>query len=220
MSNSTLNLTPDLYDYLLSTSLRESQLLKALREETAKDSMSRMQIAPEQGQFMHMLVKLMGARKILEVGTYTGYSSIVMAQAMVQPAQLICCDVSEEWTNIAKRYWKKAGVESICDLRIAPAKDTMQALLNQGQARRFDLIFIDADKEHYQEYYELALRLLRSGGLIVLDNTLWSGKVADPTIDDVDTIALRQLNELLKGDQRIDLSHLPIADGLTLCRKR
>lgn len=220
MSNRTLNLTDHLYEYLLKTSSRESELLEELRSETAKDPMARMQIAPEQGQFMSVLVKLMGARKILEVGTFTGYSSIVMAQAMIQPAKLICCDVSEEWTSIAKRYWKRASVDSICDLKLAPALDTMASLLREGEARSFDMIFVDADKANYDAYFESAIKLLRSGGVLLLDNTLWSGKVADPKENDADTKAIRQLNRKLQKDMRIELSHLPIADGLTLCLKR
>lgn len=220
MSNQTLNLTDHLYQYLLTVSSRESRLLQELRDETAKDPMARMQIAPEQGQFMGLLVKLMGARKILEVGTFTGYSSIVMAQAMMRPAKLICCDVSEEWTSIAKQYWKKADVESICELRLAPALDTMDSLLKSGEGRSFDLIFVDADKANYDAYFESAINLLRSGGLLLLDNTLWSGKVADPVANDEDTKVIRRLNEKLREDKRIELSHLPIADGLTLCLKR
>ena len=219
MTTSTLNLTDHLYQYLLQTSVRESETLKELRRITAQDPSSRFQIAPEQGQLMGWLVKLMGARKILEVGTFTGYSSIVMAQAMMQPSQLITCDVNEEWTSIAKQYWKKAKVDHICELKLAPALDTMSKLLREGQARTFDLIFIDADKANYDEYYEKALRLLRAGGLLLLDNTLWSGRVADPKEMDIDTKSIRTLNNKLKSDKRIELSHLPIADGLTLCLK-
>ncbi len=220
MSNQTLNLTPALYDYLLKTSSRETDLLKELRLETANDPMARMQIAPEQGQFMHLLVKLMRATRIVEVGTFTGYSSLVMAQAMPDEGTMVCCDVSEEWTNIAKRYWKSAGVEEKIKLTLAPAIDTLNGLLVEGQARTFDLAFIDADKENYDAYYESCLRLMRPGGLILIDNTLWGGDVADPVIQDVDTKAIRALNAKLLTDKRIELSHLPMADGLTLCMKK
>lgn len=220
MSKQTLSVTDDLYKYLIDTSSRESDLLNRLRNETAKDPMARMQIAPEQGQFMQLLVKLTGARKILEVGTFTGYSSIVMAQAMVRPAQLICCDVSEEWTSVAKRYWTEACVEDICDLRLAPALETMEGLVKSGEHKSFDMVFIDADKTNYDFYYEAALKLLKAGGLLLLDNTLWSGRVADPRDVEPDTVAIRALNKKLQSDCRIELSHLPVADGLTLCLKR
>lgn len=220
MSNSTLNLTPALYEYLLSASGREDPLLAQLREETSKDEMARMQIAPEQGQFMQLLVRLINAKYIVEVGTFTGYSSLAMAQAMPKEGRMVCCDVSEKWTNIARRYWQTANVQDQIDLRLAPAKDTLKDLLASGGARTVDLIFIDADKERYDEYYELSLRLLRPGGLMILDNTLWGGNVIKPQALDVDTKAIRALNLKLKTDSRIHLSHLPVADGLTLCLKK
>jgi O-methyltransferase len=211
---------PALYDYLLENSLRDDPLLRDLREETVRDEAANMQISPEQGQFLALLVKLTGARRIIEVGTYTGYSSLVMARALPRDGYLLCCDLNEQWTTVARRYWQRAGVAERIELKLAPAKDTLQALLDQGQQRRFDMAFIDADKENYHAYYEQCLRLLRPNGLIVLDNTLWYGKVADPTINDADTRAIRRLNQMLKEDERIDLSLIPMADGITLARKR
>ncbi len=220
MSNQTLNLSTDLYQYLLNTSSRESDLLEQLRLETAKDPMARMQISPEQGQFMGLLTQLVGARNIIEVGTFTGYSAICMAQNIIKPGKIVCCDISKEWTDVAQKYWKLAGVSDVCDLKIAPAMETLDGLLKSGQARSFDLAFIDADKENYDNYYEACLRLIRPGGLILIDNTLWSGRVCDVSINDIDTQAIRALNVKLKDDRRITLSHLPISDGLTLCLKR
>lgn len=220
MSLQSLNLSPELYQYLLASSSRESRLLAQLRIETAKDPMARMQISPEQGQFMGLLTRLIGARNIIEVGTFTGYSSICMAQNMTLPGQLICCDMSEVWTAMAQKYWAQAGVDHICSLRLAPAMETLNNLLKEGRARSFDLAFIDADKENYLNYYEACLRLIRPGGLILIDNTLWSGQVCDARIMDADTKAIRELNLTLKNDKRIELSMLPVGDGLTLCLKR
>jgi predicted O-methyltransferase YrrM len=220
MSNRTLTLTDSLYDYLLSVSLREPPLLRQLREETAADPMARMQIAPEQGQFMAMLVRLIGARKCLEVGVFTGYSSLVTALAMPDDGRIVACDVSEEWTSVARRYWQRAGVAHKIDLRLAPALTTLDGLLVGVGTGSFDFAFIDADKENYAAYYERVLSLLRPGGLLTIDNTLWSGRVADPRERDPETVALRQLNETLHRDERIDLSLLPVGDGLTLVRKR
>jgi len=220
MSNRSIVLTESLYDYLLSVSLREPPLLLALREETAALSTRSMQIAPEQGQFMALLLRLMGARRCLEVGVYTGYSSLVTALALPDEGRLVACDVSEEWTAIARRYWRLAGVEHKIELRLAPATDTLDALVAAGEAGRFDTAFIDADKTNYLAYYERALLLLRPGGLIVVDNTLWSGRVADPESADADTVALRHFNEILYRDERVELSLVPVGDGLTLARKR
>ncbi|WP_283789436.1 O-methyltransferase [Bermanella sp. WJH001] len=220
MTKRTLEVSDSLYEYLLQTSSRESDVLKELAAVTAKDPMARMQIASEQGQFMGLLVKLIGARNIIEVGTFTGYSSICMAQNMVRPARIVCCDLDEHWTNIAQQYWKKAGVEDICELTLAPALDTLTSLIKSGQQRTFDLAFIDADKENYDHYYEACLKLIRPGGLILIDNTLWGGRVADRLINDVDTQSIRALNAKLQQDNRIELSQLPIADGLTLCLKK
>jgi predicted O-methyltransferase YrrM len=220
MSNRSIVLTDPLYDYMNAVSLREAPCLLALRQETATMAQSRMQISPEQGQFMALLVRLTGARRCLEVGVYTGYSSLVTALALPDDGSIVACDVSAEWTAIARRHWRRAGVADKIELRLAPAADTLDALLAAGAAGSFDFAFIDADKGGYLGYYERALRLLRSGGLLLVDNTLWSGRVADPAATDADTVALRQFNSALHGDQRIDLSLVPIGDGLTLARKR
>jgi predicted O-methyltransferase YrrM len=219
MSNRSIPLTDSLYDYLLSVSLREPPLLLQLREETAALPTRSMQIAPEQGQFMGLLLRLMGARLCLEVGVYTGYSSLAAALALPDDGRIVACDVSEEWTSIARRYWRAAGVEHKVDLRLAPAVQTLDGLVAAGQAGRYDAAFIDADKQSYLAYYERVLLLLRTGGLILVDNTLWSGRVADPEIADADTVALRHFNEFLHRDTRIELSLVPIGDGLTLARK-
>ncbi|MCW8194808.1 methyltransferase domain-containing protein [Proteobacteria bacterium 005FR1] len=216
---STLDL-PAVYDYLLQVSLRDDPLLRELREETARDEAARMQISPEQGQLLALLVKLTGSRRIIEVGTYTGYSSLVMARALPRDGYLLCCDINQHWTDVARRYWERGGVAERIELQLAPASETLQSLLDRGQQRSFDLAFIDADKENYDTYYEQCLRLLRPNGLIVLDNMLWYGKVADPSVNDPDTNSIRQLNRKLKDDARIDLSLIPVADGIALARKR
>lgn len=218
MSNRTLFLDERTYDYLLSISLRESALLRRLREETAHVSHSNMQIAPEQGQFMSLLVRLMGVSKALEIGTYTGYSALCMALAMPEQGELVCCDISDEWTSVARRYWQQAGVEHKIDLRLAPALDTLDELLAQGLQGQFDFAFIDADKQNYVNYYERCLRLLRPGGLIAVDNTLWDGAVADPDNNAPDTCAIRDFNQALCDDKGVVLSLVPIGDGLTLVR--
>jgi predicted O-methyltransferase YrrM len=220
MSNRSISLTDSLYEYLLAVSLREPDLLRQLRQETATDPMARMQISPEQGQFMGLLAQLMGARRCLEVGVFTGYSSLALALVLPDDARIVACDVSEEWTGVARRYWAAAGVAHKIDLRLAPALETLEALLVAGEAGRFDFAFLDADKENYLRYYELAIDLVRSGGLIVADNTLWSGRVADPANTEATTEALRCFNEQLHRDGRVDLSLVPIGDGLTLARKR
>ena len=220
MSNRTIELSDRLYDYLLKVSLREPPLLAELRAETTKLPLGIMQIAPEQGQFMAMLAELIGARRAIEIGTFTGYSALCVAQAMPADGRLIACDISEEFTAIARRYWAKAGVSGKIDLRLAPALETLRGLLAAGEAGRFDFAFIDADKKEYEEYYEAVLKLLRPGGLVTIDNVLWDGAVADPAKDDEDTVAIRKLNEKLKSDSRISLSLVPIGDGLTLARKR
>ena len=220
MSNRSITLTDSLYDYMNEVSLREPLLLLALREETSELTQRSMQIAPEQGQFMALVARLIGARRCLEVGVFTGYSSLATALALPDDGRIVACDVSEEWTSVARRYWKRAGVEHKIDLRLAPATRTLDALLAQGQAGTFDFAFIDADKTNYLEYYERTLALLRTGGLVLVDNTLWSGRVADPEIADADTVALRHFNEVLHRDERVDLSLLPLGDGLTLARKR
>jgi predicted O-methyltransferase YrrM len=220
MSNKSLNLDDRLYDYLLSVSLREPEILTQLRQETAQLPNSGMQIAPEQGQFMALLTQLIGATKALEVGVFTGYSALCVALALPPQGKLVACDVSQEYTAIARRYWQQAGVSDRIDLRIAPALDTLEQLLAAGQAETFDFAFIDADKGNYLNYYERALRLVRSGGLIAIDNVLWSGQVADPAVQDSSTQAIRHFNQTLHQDDRITLSLLPIADGLTLARRK
>jgi caffeoyl-CoA O-methyltransferase len=220
MSKRSISLTDSLYDYLLSVSLREPDLLLKLREETAADPAANMQISPEQGQFMGLLVRLMGARRCLEIGVFTGYSSLAIALALPEDGRIVACDISEKWTSVARRYWAAAGVAHKIDLRLATAMETLDRLIAAGEAGTFDFAFIDADKENYVGYYERALQLLRPGGLVVADNTLWSGRVADPENAEADTVALRHFNELLHGDSRVDLSLVPIGDGLSLARKR
>lgn len=220
MSNKTLGLSDRLHAYLLAVSVREPEILTQLRHETASHPMSQMQIAPEQGQFMALLVQLMGAKKTLEVGVFTGYSSLVTALALPEDGRVIACDVSEEYTAIARRYWERAGVAHKIDLRIAPALETLDQLLAAGEANSFDFAFIDADKSNYDNYYERALQLVRPGGLIAIDNVLWSGAVADPAITDNRTEKIRALNQKLHQDDRVTLSLVPIADGLTLAHKR
>ncbi len=219
MSNRTITIDDRLYEYLLGVSLREPGVLARLRAETMKLPRAGMQISPEQGQFMALLVKLMGARLVLEIGTFTGYSALAMALALPADGRLVACDVSEEWTATARRYWKEAGVEARIELRLAPALQTLRDLLEAGSASSFDLIFIDADKGNYLAYYEAGLDLLRPGGLIAVDNTLWDGRVADDAVDDDDTQAIRAFNAALHDDARVDLSLVPIGDGLTLARK-
>ena len=194
--------------------------MRRLREETASMEQANMQIGPEQGQFMALLIELIGARSVLEVGTFTGYSALAMAVALPENGALVACDVSEEWTAIGRRYWEEAGVAHKIELRLAPALETLDALLAEGRAGTFDFAFIDADKEGYDAYYERALELVRLGGLIALDNTLWEGKVVDPAATDVDTEAIRAINAKLALDERVTLSLIPVGDGLTLARKR
>jgi predicted O-methyltransferase YrrM len=220
MSNRSIGLDDRLYEYLLAASLREHPVLVRLRAETAAHPKVNMQIAPEQGQFMALLVRLMGARRCIEVGVFTGYSSLAVALALPATGQLIACDVSEDYTATARRYWDEAGVAGRIELRIAPALDTLDSLLAVEGAGGFDFAFIDADKGAYGEYYERLLVLLRPGGLIAVDNTLWDGAVADPRNQEADTLAIRDFNEKLRDDTRVDLSLVPIGDGLTLARKR
>lgn len=220
MSNRTFTLQEPLYSYLLSVSLREPEILARLRAETRKLANANMQIAPEQGQFMALLAKLIGARRYLEIGTYTGYSALAVALALPPDGEVIACDVNAEWTDVARRYWAEAGVGERISLRLAPAARTLAALLAEGRAGGFDLAFIDADKTGYADYYERCLELLRPGGVIMVDNVLWDGRVAVPDAADSDTLALKAFNRTLMADQRIDLSLVPIGDGLTLARKR
>lgn len=219
MSNRTLPLSPDLQDYLLTECLRDTELDRELREETARLPQAGMQVAPEEAQFLAMLVRLLGARRVIEVGTFTGYSTLAMARALPADGRLVACDLSTEWTAIGRRYWERAGVAERIDLRLGLAADTL-AELAQTEAGRFDLVFIDADKTGYADYYQLALGLLRSGGLIAVDNTLWHGRVADPGAQDADTVAIRAFNRRLRDDDRVDVCLVPVADGVTLARKR
>ncbi|MGH8197551.1 MAG: class I SAM-dependent methyltransferase [Steroidobacteraceae bacterium] len=220
MSNRTLPLDDRLYEYLLGHSLREPPALAELRAETASHPHVNMQIAPEQGQFMQLLVRLIGARRAIEVGVFTGYSSLAVALALPPDGRLLACDVSEEYTAIARRHWQEAGVAGKIELVLAPARQTLDARLAAGEAGRYDFAFIDADKQGYLGYYERLMELIRPGGLIAVDNTLWGGDVADLANRDPDTVALREFNDRLLADARIDLSLLPLADGLTLARRR
>ncbi len=219
MTQRSLQLDDALYQYLLDVSLRESLLLARLRAETAQLSEARWQIAPEQGQFMALLVRLVGARRIVEVGTFTGYSAICLADAMGPQGQLICCDLPGDYNATARRYFAEAGLAERIQWRLGPALDSLAALEGEGQGD-FDLIFVDADKAKYPTYLEQAMRLLRQGGLLLFDNTLWSGRVLQAQPDSADTRAIQALNRALKDDARVELSLLPLGDGLTLCRKR
>ncbi|AZD03810.1 O-methyltransferase [Pseudomonas chlororaphis] len=220
MTARTLNLDDALYHYLLDVSLRETPLLRRLRDETQALPMARWQVAPEQGQFLALLIKLIGARRVLEVGTFTGYSTLSMAAALPEDGQLICCDIPGDYNATARRYWQEAGVAGRIELRLAPALETLARIEQEEGEGGFDLVFIDADKANYPAYLESALRLLRVGGLAVFDNTLWSGRVLEENPQSEDTRAIQALNRALKDDPRVDLSLLPLGDGLTLCRKR
>ena len=220
MSARTLQITPALYEYLMKVGVRESASAAALRVETAKLPMAMMQISPEQAAFMQLIVRLLGVRRALEVGTFTGYSALAVAEAMPADGKLIACDVSHEWTSIGKPHWASAGVAHKIDLRIAPAVATLDKLIADGQSNTFDFAFIDADKSNYDNYYERALKLVRVGGLIGIDNTLWNGAVVDASRQDDDTKAIRALNTKVHADTRVDVVLLPIGDGLTLARRR
>lgn len=221
MTDKPLNLDPALYAYLQKVSLREPAVLTELRAETARHPAAIMQISPEQGQFMALLVRLLGAKRTLEVGTFTGYSTLVVALALPPDGKVIACDKDPAATAIAQKYWQQAGVADKIDLRLGPALATLDRLLAEGAAGQFDFAFIDADKRNYSAYYERALQLLRPGGLIAIDNVLWSGRVADPDVTDERTQAIRNLNAALQADARLaTLSLVPIADGLTLALKQ
>jgi len=219
MYKKSFGLSEQLYQYVVANSLREPKILTQLRHETANHPQARMQISPEQGQLMALLIQLMGAKKVLEIGVFTGYSSTCMALALPGDGNLIACDVSEEYTSIARRYWQAAGVAQKITLHLAPALKTLDQLLAQGQTETFDFAFIDADKGNYADYYDRALQLIRPGGLIAIDNVLWSGRVADPADQDKITNTIRAFNQKVAQDDRVTVSLLPIADGLTLALK-
>jgi caffeoyl-CoA O-methyltransferase len=221
MSNRTIELTDRLYDYLLENGVRESDTARQLRAVTkATIEWHQMQIAPEQGAFMAILIRLMGARRTIEVGTFTGYSALVVAEALPKDGKLIACDVSDEWTAIGREYWEKAGVAHKIDLRLAPALETLNQLVAEGATNSFDFAFIDADKSNYDGYYECCLELLRVGGLIAIDNVLWNGGVVNDDMQDEDTLAIRAINRKVISDDRVDTTLTPIGDGLTLAIKR
>lgn len=220
MSKGSIGLSDELNAYLVEVGAREPEVLGLLREETALMPEAGMQIAVEQGALLAMLVKLLDARRILEVGTFTGYSSTAMALALPPDGRIVCCDVSKEFTDVARRTWAAAGIEDRVDLRLAPALETLDALLAEGKAGTFDFAFIDADKTDYAEYHERIVQLLRSGGLAVYDNVFWGGDVIDPSRTDPSTVGVRRLNERLATDERVTISMIPVADGLTLALKR
>jgi predicted O-methyltransferase YrrM len=220
MSNASIGLPPDLHAYLLRYGVREPAILRRLRQETADLPQHGMQIAPEQGALMALLVGLSGARRAIELGTFTGYSSLAVMLAMPPDGTMVCCDISAEWTSVARRYWSEAGVADRVDLRLAPALETLDALLASGAAGTFDFAFIDAAKRDYPDYHERIVQLLGSGGLALYDNVLWEGGVIDASLTDVDTLGVRRLNERLATDERVTISMIPVADGLTLALKR
>jgi predicted O-methyltransferase YrrM len=220
MSRFSINLSDEVNTYLHSVSLREDPILQQLREETSKHKWGMMQISPEQGQFMALLLKILGAKRVIELGVFSGYSSLVMAMALPADGQIIACDVNEEYTNIAKRYWEQAGVKEKIDLRLAPGLETLEALLSAGEAGTFDFAFVDAVKEEYEDYYKILFELIRAGGVIGFDNVLWNGSVANPEKQSDETNAIRAFNKYMHKDQRVDISMVPIGDGLTLARKR
>jgi predicted O-methyltransferase YrrM len=215
-----LTISDALWEYMRRVTLREPALMQRLRAETAHLPSSSCQISAEQGQFMALLMHLMGARRTIEVGVYTGYSALAVALALPENGRVIACDISEEWTSVARRYWREAGVDHKIDLRLGPALATLDRLIAEGLGNQFDFVFIDADKTNYANYYERALVLLRPGGLIGVDNVLWYGRVIDASVDDPDTRAIRAFNERIKNDDRVWLSMLPVRDGLTLACKK
>ena len=215
-----LTIGEPLWEYMRRVALREPDILRRLREETAQLPNSNLQISAEQGQFMALLMHLIGARRTIEIGVFTGYSALAVAQALPDDGRIIACDINEEWTAVARRYWREAGVDRKIDLRIGRALNTLDDLIASGQGNRFDFVFIDADKTNYANYYERALVLLRPGGLIAVDNVLWYGRVIDPSVDDPDTRAIRAFNEQLKADDRVWLSMLAVRDGVTLACKK
>ena len=219
MSTRTLGFDDTLHRYLLDVSVDEDPVARALRTRTAELEEHYMQISPEQGQFFKLLIRMTNAQQVVEVGTYTGYSALCLAQAVGARGRVVCCDISEEWTAIGQEFWQQAGVAERIDLRLAPALETLEQMRQDGEAGRFDFAFIDADKGNYQAYYEHLLDLVRPGGVIAVDNTLWSGRVADLSEQDPDTVAIREFNRMLANDSRVMVSLVPIGDGLTLARK-
>ena len=215
-----IQVNEDLYNYLVGVTVKDHPALAALREETAAMPSGGMQIAAEQGQFMQLLVHLLQATRYLEVGCFTGYSSLVMAMALPEDGRVTTCDVSKEWTDVARRHWRSAGVADKITLKLGPAVDSLRQLLAEGFAESFDIAFIDADKDNYPNYYDLCFDLVRPGGLILIDNTLWGGQVADPAVSDPDTAGIRAVNQRAFEDERVDSCLLPLSDGLHICHKR
>ena len=220
MSSSTIGLSNELRKYMLNVSFRDDEILRQLREETLTLKEAQMQISPEQGAFLSILTKILNAKKTLDIGVFTGYSSLVVARELPDDGLVVACDTSTEWTSIAKKYWKLAGVDNKVDLHLAPAKETLEKLIEDGQASTYDFSFIDADKINYQSYYENSLILLKPGGIIAIDNVLWSGQVIDQTDFEPATRAIRSFNEKLYQDNRVSISMVPIGDGLTLAYKK
>ncbi len=221
MSNQSIQLTDNLHQYLIDNSLREPEILTKLRQQTAKHPLVDMQISPEQGQLMGLLVKLIGAKKCLEIGVFTGYSSLIVALNLPDDGKIVACDVSIEFTSIAQQYWQAAGVSHKIDLQIAPALETLDRLIDNGETGSFDFAFIDADKNNYAAYYDRCFQLVRSGGLILIDNVLWYGRVADPSMaKDKRTQSITQINQRIHQDDRVQISLIPIGDGLTIARKK
>jgi predicted O-methyltransferase YrrM len=221
MSDRSIGLSETLHQYLLANSVREPEVLAHLRQETDRHPLSNMQISPEQGQLMGLLVQLTGAKKCLEIGVFTGYSSLSVALSLPADGRIIACDVSDEFTSIARKYWQLAGVSEKIDLQIAPALETLDRLIANGEAGTFDFAFIDADKNNYAAYYDRCFELVRQGGLILVDNVLWYGRVIDPAMDDDKrTQAIKQINQQIYHDDRVQISLIPIGDGLTIARKK
>ncbi len=220
MANRSIGLAPDLYHYLIEHGLREPEILCKLRIATEAETMSVMRSAPEQGQFMAILLQLMGAKRVLEIGTYTGYATLWMALALPEDGQIITCDLNRSWSDLGQRFWAEAGVAHKIDLHLQPAMHTLNLLMESGEAEHFDFAFIDADKVNYEAYFEACIRLIRPGGLILIDNVLWDGSVIDPENREESTKAIRAFNEKLSRDSRITLNMLPVADGITLAMKR
>ncbi|MBX3001592.1 MAG: class I SAM-dependent methyltransferase [Caldilineaceae bacterium] len=220
MSTRTYQIGEELHRHLLDTTIRDLDVLQRLRAKTARMSEGGMQISPEQGQFMQFLIHAIGARRALEIGTFTGYSALVVALALPDDGRLVACDVSDEYTSVGRPFWEEAGVAHKIDLRLGPGTDSLQTMLDAGEAERFDFAFIDADKPSYERYYELCLKLVRRGGVIAIDNTLWGGRIADQTAQDESTQMIRSLNQKIRNDPRVDMSLVPIGDGLMLACKR